>query len=181
MSEFAVVRSPRRIGDFTAQVTVNEGHVDEVRTTDHPVERGAAITDHAFKEPARLALVVGWSNSGSAGALQGADFVRSMYARLLKLQAAREPFEVTTGKRQYKNMVITSLATDTDATTENALICIIGLREIIIVQTQTTTVPPRDVQAAPQETAETTNAGTKQAVPAKSANKTSLNALVTGG
>lgn len=181
MSEFGVVRSPRRFADFTAQVTVNESHTDEVRTTDHPVERGAAITDHAFKEPARLTLLVGWSNSGAESGLQGDDFVRAMYARLLKVQAAREPFSVTTGKRRYQNMIITSLAVDTDAATEHALICVVGLREIIIVKTQTTTVPPREVQSTPQETADTTNAGTKQAVPAKSANKTSLNALVTGG
>lgn len=180
MAEFATFRAPRKIADFTAQVTVVESHVDTVRATEHPVEKGAAITDHAYKEPARLTLTVGWSNSGTQSAAQGDDYVRAMYARLLRLQALREPFSVTTGKRAYDNMLITSLAVDTDETTENALICVVGLQQLIIVQTQAVTVPPRDVQKAPQKTAETTVAGTKQAVPAKNANLPALNKLLVG-
>lgn len=177
MAEFATIRSARKFADFTAQVTVSEQHADTVRPTEHPVERGAQITDHAIKEPARLTLTVGWSNSGAESAAQGDDFVRQVYARLLALQAAREPFSVSTGKRAYTNMLVTSLTTDTDETTENALICIVGLQEVIIVQTQAVIVPPRDVQKSPQETADTTVAGTKQAIPAKSANIQSLKDL----
>lgn len=170
MAEFATFRTRRRFADFTAQVTIVENHMDRVRPTNHPVERGAVITDHAVIEPAELSLVVGWSNSGSQSAAEGSGFVRAMYARLLKLKDAREPFSVSTGKRAYENMIITSLGVDTDRETENALICTVSLQQIIIVQTQSVVVPSRDVQAAPQQTAETTNAGTKQAVPAKSAN-----------
>lgn len=195
MSEFGILTSKRKIGDFTAQVTVSEQHEDDLTVTDHPVERGAAITDHAFKNPARLVLVVGWSNSTKAalvstiqtlftGGLQAAassDYVRTIYNKLLKLQADREPFTVTTGKRTYQNMLITSLSTTTDAATENSLIVTIQMREVIIVETQAVTVPPRDVQANPEQTAATSDTGTKQAVPAKSANKTALKGLLDGG
>lgn len=181
MAEFATFRSRRKIADFTAQVTVEEDHEDDLAITKHPVEQGAPITDHAYKEPARLRLVVGWSNSGDGSSEQGDDYVRAIYARLLELQKTREPFSVTTGKRQYSNMLFASLGTTTTQETENSLIVVASLQEVIIVQTQAVTVPPRDVQANPEETADTTNAGSKQAVPAKSANKTALNALVTGG
>jgi len=181
MAEFATFRTKRKIGDFTAQVTVEEAHEDDLSITKHPVEQGAPITDHAYKEPARLHLIVGWSNSGDGSSQQSDDYVRAVYARLLALQATREPFSVTTGKREYKNMLFASLSTTTTEATENALIVNAALQEVIIVQTQTVTVPPRDVQANPEQTADTEDAGSKQAVPAKSANKTALNALVSGG
>lgn len=195
MSEFASFRSKRKFGGFTAQVTVSESHADEVTFTDHPVEHGASISDHAYKNPATLTLIVGWSNSSSAAVgsaigsiLKGnirealnSNYVADVYKRLLALQATREPFDVTTGKRKYRNMGISSLATETDEKSENVLIVTVGLREVIIVRTQSVNVPPREVQKQPEKTAETTDAGSKQAVPAKSANKTALNALVTGG
>lgn len=181
MADLATFKSTRKLADFTAQVTVEEDHEDDLAITKHPVEQGAPITDHAYKEPARLHLLVGWSNSGDGSAEQGDDFVRAVYARLLALQNTREPFSVTTGKREYKNMLFASLGTTTTQETENALIVSASLQEVIIVQTQAVTVPPRDVQADPSQTADTQDAGTKQAVPAKSANKTALNALVTGG
>lgn len=179
MSEFATFRSKRKFADFTAQVTVSEAHQDDVTLTDHPVERGSPITDHAYKNPASLTLVVGWSNSSLAGATMGRSYVQIIYERLLKLQAAREPFDVTTGKRKYSNMVIVSLATETDEKTENVLIVSVGLREVIIVRTQAVNiVPAREVQAEPAKTAETSEAGTKQAVPAPNANVTALKRLL---
>ena len=52
--------SPREI---IALVTISEEHVDELEITEHPVEQGAPITDHAYKKPAQLTLTLGWSNS----------------------------------------------------------------------------------------------------------------------
>lgn len=48
---------------FIAQATLEEVHNDELEITDHPVEQGAAITDHAFKRPAEVVIRCGWSNS----------------------------------------------------------------------------------------------------------------------
>lgn len=172
MSEYVTVRSKRQFGGFTAMVTVDEGHTDTLTITEHPVEQGAAITDHAFKNPAELMLNVGWSDSGD-----GDVSVAEIYAQLLELQASREPFDVTTGKRNYKNMLIQSLVTYTDEKTENALMVQVSLHQVIIVETQTVTVPPREVQANPESTAETTNAGTKQVAPAKNANSSALKSI----
>jgi len=54
------------LGDIIAQVTLEEKHHDELEVTDHPVEQGAAIVDHAFKRPAEITLHLGWSNSPSS-------------------------------------------------------------------------------------------------------------------
>lgn len=171
MSEFVTFRARRRIGDFTAQVTIEESHADTLTITDHPIEQGAVITDHAFKNPAELTLSVGWSDSSTE---TGNGYVRAIYAKLLALQASREPFGVTTGKRLYSNMLIRSLNMATDPATEFALFVVLSLRQIIIVQTQTTSVPPREVQAAPEQTEPVTPMGTKQVTPAKKANTSAL-------
>lgn len=48
-----------------AQATIEETHQDELEITDHPVELGAMISDHAFKHPSEVILRMGWSNSPS--------------------------------------------------------------------------------------------------------------------
>lgn len=51
--------------NFIAQATIEERHIDEMDICEHPIEQGAAITDHAYKLPAKLILRLGWSNSKS--------------------------------------------------------------------------------------------------------------------
>lgn len=62
MSENAIIRT---IGGYIAEVTVREQHTDDLTITTHPVERGAPITDHAFKMPAQLTIEAGWSAAGA--------------------------------------------------------------------------------------------------------------------
>jgi hypothetical protein len=55
--------------DIKAQATVKEIHNDELEVTEHPVEVGAMISDHAFKRPVELVLEIAWSNSPSINGL----------------------------------------------------------------------------------------------------------------
>ncbi len=50
---------------LTAQATIEELHHDEIQITDHPVERGAMISDHMFKMPSEVKITCAWSNSPS--------------------------------------------------------------------------------------------------------------------
>jgi hypothetical protein len=113
-----------------AEVTILEGGSDELWITEHPVEQGATISDHAFKRPAELHLRLGWSN-----AFVGGD-VNIIYEQLLTLQALRQPFMVFTGKRPYQNMLVASIRVETDARTEFVLIADIIMREVVLVNTQ---------------------------------------------
>jgi hypothetical protein len=59
-----------------AQATIEELHRDDIEITDHPVELGAPVSDHAFKRPAEVIIHCGWSdspstNSGLIGAAVG--------------------------------------------------------------------------------------------------------------
>lgn len=154
---FALITSNiRNIGGIFPDVVVEEQGRDALIITEHPVERGAAISDHAFKRPVEAEMRCGFSDSNG-----GQGYAAAAYAELLALQDAREPFTVTTGKRTYVNMLIASLGQTTDERTENVLMISVGLKEVIIVDTQTTTAPP-SAQAAPAQTAGSVEGGTKQ-------------------
>ena len=47
------------------QITISEKHHDDMEITEHPVEQGVPITDHAFKRPVELIVEAAWSNSPS--------------------------------------------------------------------------------------------------------------------
>jgi hypothetical protein len=131
----------RAINDIVAQVTVDEDHDDELMITEHPVEYGAAITDHAFKRPAEVRVRVGWSEAGGLPNLfsQAVSDVKIVYQRLLDLQGSRNPFTLYTGKRTYRNMLVAAIRVHTDSTFEHSFLADITLREIILVSTQTIT------------------------------------------
>lgn len=196
--ESILVRPQRAVGPFEAQVWMEETHNDELEITDHPVETGVRVTDHAFMRPSEVTIVCGWSNSPSLGAggglgglAQGAiggllttvsglasllqgnteSGVRAVYQNLLTLQASRTPFDILTGKRAYKNMLIKSLRTTTNADTENSLIVTMVCRQILIVQTQVVSVSaPPDAQKQPEATQPVTDKGVKSLSPGNTYN-----------
>lgn len=183
-----VPKVQRQIGGLKGYVVYEEVHTDNLEITEHPIEQGASIADHAFKRPAELVLKLGWSNSPANGGLLGGvtgllntveiasstlagtavDQVAEIYQQLLKLQADRIPFEVFTGKRAYENMLVKSLVVTTDKETENVLSVTATLRQVILVKTQllsTSQAPAANQKEAPS-TAAPVNLGNRQLAPA---------------
>lgn len=173
------------------QITFEEKHLDRMAITEHPVEQGAAITDHAYKIPAEVFVRYGWSRSG--GGVSGGTTLASLprnislipqfgdptllskvYAKLLALQESRQLVNLSTGKRLYRNMLISALATESDRRKENILDITIAFRQVVIVATELVTVPPKEVQADAQKTAPQQNGGTKQLVPGENFNPQAL-------
>lgn len=155
--------------EIIPQVVPEERHSDVLMITRHPVEQGAAITDHAYKEPATVMIRAGWSNS-SAEALGNPNLAQSVYEALLALQESRQLFTIITGKRIYDSMLVQSLNTTTTGATENALIIECVCQQVIIVATQVTQAPAIGKQTLPQETQPPTNRGTVQVVPGSNFN-----------
>ncbi len=160
-----LLRQGRSIGGIIPNVTIEEHHRDELAITDHPVEQGAAITDHAFKMPAEVTMQCGWSSSGALFGSLSLTTPQDIYQQLLALQESREPFDLVTGKRSYSNMLIKSLGVTTNAASENSLMVTCTMREIIVVETEATSLAPAAVQANPSATGAVSNAGVKQATP----------------
>lgn len=155
------LRPARNIGGISANVTIEEVGRDDLEITSHPVQQGADITDNAYKKAAELKIIALWADNIP-------PFYRPLgetYQALLALQASRIPFTVVTGKRIYNNMLFKSLVQTTDKNTENCLAITAEFKEIIIVNVEVTSVPPRPQQAQPETTGATENTGVKAAQP----------------
>ncbi len=131
-------------------VVVSEVHKDIMTITAYPVEQGAIISDHAYLSPAKLTMELGFAGGGSLFNFYDTTKIsqdlglglspQDTYRQILDLQATRIPFDVTTGKRQYNNMLIDSITVTTDATKEYVLSCSLELTQVIITSTNSTGV-----------------------------------------
>lgn len=148
----------RSIGGIVAPCTIAERHRDTLTITDHPVEQGAVISDHAYINPMQVEIEIGWG----AGTLMP---LNQIYRRLLDLQASRKPFPIITGKRAYNDMLIESIEVETDADSEHVLKVHLSCRQVLIVATRVLTLPPAANQANPRNTAATQNRGLVQLKP----------------
>lgn len=198
------------IGSVTIDTTLEESYDDTLEITEHPVEAGAAITDHSFKRPMELVLTCGWSDSSPSGLLGAAsgligtqatnalatvipvgaiagaintvsslfgnpgagnsgsftggsmiasDYVAGIYSSLLRLQESRQTIVVTSGFRKYNSMLLQSIRVRRDQRTQYVLNVTAVLKQIIIVSTQTATLPTPAAQAFPASTADIVQAG----------------------
>lgn len=164
-----LIRPQRSLGGFVFDVVLAENHEDSLIITEHPVEVGAAISDHAYSKPQTVTIRGAVSDSGSA--LAGNDESStprsiSLYEKLRELQASREPFEIVTAARIYKNMMIETLSVPVE-NTASSLVITADCREVIIVNTQITVIPPRHRHADGAKTGGVADKGTKQAEPDK--------------
>lgn len=165
MNDTGIIRS---VGGIVFDVTVSEVHTDKLTTTEHPVQGGGTISDHAYLTPKEVVIYVG------QGAKGGAAVPRETYEQILELQASREPFDIVTGKREYRNMLITSIATTTDRSTENVLMVTLDCKKIVLVEAIEVAVSgkgPTSRQKLGQDTQSTRLGGEKQAQPADVAPK----------
>lgn len=154
-------------------VVVSEKHTDRLEITAHPVEKGAAVSDHAYKHPAEVILELGFAGGGSL--LDFADTRRAglslglspqeTYQKIAALQALREPFSVITGKRTYENMLIKAIEVTTDRHSEHVLLCTLTLREVIITSTQKVQVAAKKDMKEGLSTSAVENAGTQSLQP----------------
>lgn len=176
----------RFIAEIAGFVPFEEHHQDVLEITDHPIEQGAKVSDHAFKQPSKVTIKFGFSNS-SMGGTSGASHsgsasgqVAAIYQALLGLQASREPFEIMTGKRLYQNMLMVELSVDTDKQTEHALMVTAVFKEVILVTTSTVKVAkaPASEQADPATTQSTESTGSKQLTPATTVNQEAVSAIL---
>jgi hypothetical protein len=105
----------------SAQVTSEVGFETSTVVTDHPVEMGANISDHAYNKPQELTLRLGWSNSDYRNEDLSEDYVDVVYQHLLGIQASRLLLKIGTKSGIYDNMIITSMSKHTDAQTSTTL------------------------------------------------------------
>jgi hypothetical protein len=169
----AFIRAQRMIDTIIPDVTIGEHHNDRLAITQNPVADGSPTSDHAYMMPATVTMRLGWTNSnpiagivqGIQGLVSGAGGIeglfstftesrcRDIYDQMRALQRSRTPFDLTTGKRQYNNMLIAEITVSTDRHSEYALMLELRLQQITVVKIQSTTQPALANQGLPQQTA----------------------------
>lgn len=168
----------RNIGTIIPDVVISEKHSDTLEITEHPVERstdsGAGfVTDHAYRRPSEVTMEIGFSGGGSLLDLPASLNVgitlgkspKEIYSDLLALQRRRELLDVMTGKKIYSNMLIKSIEVTTDRASENVLMAVVTLREVIVSSTQTISVADKSNMALGVNTSPVKDMGTKTPVP----------------
>ena len=125
-------------------------HVDTEETltiTSHPVQNGANISDHAYREPTRITMDIKMSDvmaSRVPGQFTGA-YTKSVsaYRRLLDLQRSRIPCAVLTRLGSYKNMLIEAISAPDDPDMLHGLTCSVTLREVLVANVAVAKVSAR--------------------------------------
>lgn len=135
---------------FDAILSVDHGQ--ELRATDHPIQNGASLTDHAYLLPAEVSLEIGMSDamdSYVAGQWTGADTKSiSAYRTLQIIQSLRTPIVVTTRLRTYQNMLIRNIRVHDDVRSFHGLRATVNFREILLgTVTSTLTISARPNQS----------------------------------
>lgn len=162
----------RHVGGITFDATFEERHEAILNITDNPVETGVVVSDHAFMSPLKVVITAGVSDTplSAGGILNNILSIfnsqpsrsRQAFEVLQLLQRTAEPFNVQTGLKLYKNMLVTGLRTSQDKDSSGVLYFEAELREVIIVSTEVTTYPPRKQGATTEQASKTKQRGVKQ-------------------
>lgn len=131
---------------FDAVFSVDTEH--SLTVTQHPVQTGANISDHAFVNPIRMTMQIGVSDAMAyrVGADYGGDGgTKSVqaYRLLCKLQELRIPMQVVTRLNTYQNMLIESIDVSDDVSTLCALKATVNLVQVLVVNVGTEKVSAR--------------------------------------
>lgn len=172
-----IARRSQHIASIIPDCVVEESHDDRLQITSHPVESGAEISDHAFKQNMTIEMRIAFSDSTPHGtrdqygkAIGQVGAAREKYEQLVALQAAREPFTVATSKRLYRNMLVSGIIETNDARSRYTTPITLRLQEVRITNVLMSssgevTSAPAD-QANPETTAPQQDAGTIGTNPA---------------
>ncbi len=151
------------LGGYVFDAILNVQHESTLTITQHTVETGAAVSDHAYVNPARLTLQIGMSDVATPIGDQftgGSSRSVTAYQLLLDLQASRIPLRLTTRLKSYDNMLIQSISAPDDHTTAYGLRATIVLQQVFVAVVRTVKISSR-----PHIT-DSTNRGTVEPVPA---------------
>lgn len=132
-------------GDIYFDAVLQTEHRFEVSVTEHPIQSGSSVTDHAYVHPDSVTLEIGMSD---VMAQDGEDSHSSnMFALLKEVMYSREPITLVTRFQTYEDMVITAMSVPDNYAVMNGMKANITLQHIVIVTAQTVDVRARIVSS----------------------------------
>lgn len=177
MAETTLLYTVKRaqIDSIELDAAISENHTGNVEVTEHPVESGFNITDHARPSAETLQIEGFISNTpipfggdsdthtssytDASGRVfewqsksQGdADRAGIAYSALLDLKNTGALIAVVTSLREYDDMVITALSVPRDAQTGNGLRFSMSLKQVRLVDAQTVAPTPGEDKTKPKK------------------------------
>lgn len=121
----ACIILPRDIGGIPVDVIVSEEVTSEMEIPEHPVEKGAKVSDHAWRKPEVINIEAANADAAQAG-----------YDAFRQVQDAAEPFDFLSGWTLHQSMLIQTLNPTRDVETGQIFNFRCTLKEVIIVETQ---------------------------------------------
>jgi hypothetical protein len=163
---------------FDAYFNIN--HESNLAITQHPIQTGASISDHAYMEAQQLTFEIGMSdvmedlsnyvsNIESFNNKETSSRSVNAYRILRKLQADRVPIDVVTRLGEYKNMLIESIVAPDDNKTAYGLKVTVTLKEVFVASVTTVKISAR------AQKSESTNEGDQKP---QEANESLLSSIV---
>jgi hypothetical protein len=138
------------LGKFIFDAYFNVNHNSTLSITEHPIQTGADVSDHAFMEGENPTFEIGMSDvmqdiSDSRFAKFTGDNSRSVnaYQILKQLQSQRIPIQFVTRLWTYNNMLIENIVAPDDDKTTYGLRATITLKEIFVANVETVKVSER--------------------------------------
>lgn len=122
-------------------------HDTSLNITEHPVQSGADISDHAYEAASKVTFDIGMSDvMQSYVSTQFTDNNSrsvSAYLKLRELQQQRLPITVVTKLSTYTNMMIENISSTEDSTNTYGLRATITLKQIFVVSVTTVKISDR--------------------------------------
>lgn len=164
------------IGGYVFDAYLRISHTRKLTVTQHPVESGAAITDHAYTEPVTFEIEIGMTDTtmgkipsqffekGGLNLLYTDESIKSRsvkaYDILVAMQKSRVPYDLVCRYGKFK-VVVEDISPVDDYTTKYALKATVRLKEILITVSSSKTV------SSDPATLESVNRGSQNSVPVR--------------
>jgi len=129
------------IGGWFFDAFLKLDHKSSLAITDHPVQSGVSVSDHAYLKPRILTIDVGMSECGRQliPTQFSGSWSRSVraYQVLTDMQKSRIPVTVLTRLGQYKNMLVEDIDVSDDYKTLFGLKATVMMKELIVAEVTT--------------------------------------------
>ncbi|AEX65688.1 tail fiber protein [Xanthomonas phage vB_XveM_DIBBI] len=178
---FAISDETNQIASFEVDAVLSETHTLSRQVTDNKVENGSPVTDHIILNPVTLNIQAIVTDAPIKGIIEGAidavdnllggsKYTADCFGALWHLYEHKGYLTVYTQYKTYTNMVIENITIPRDPKDGEALVFNIDMKQIRIVESATTTLPP-GIGAKKDGTSNAKGDAAKRATPNKDVGK----------
>jgi|SRR5580693_4487412 hypothetical protein len=157
--------SPGSPTTFFFDAVLRVDHNEEVVITHHPVQSGAALTDHAYSLPAQVTLEVGFSDamdSFQSGQYSGGSSKSvTAYQQFQQIKDLHLPCTLATRLAQYSNMMLVQLRAPESRENFASTVMTLRFEQIFLGSVSASTQSSRNQQtgSSPEGSLSTTTPG----------------------